>query len=332
MTFLDIPDDLILNKTDDKTEYGFGLTVFAKGDKLRFQIGDESTSWIGFGDGFLKRIRFGMLNRCFLAKHLQKEIEIKNILDSGRGFLERESYLKAIECFDEVIYYDKNYGEALLLKSRALFGQRHFVKALRYYKKAIRADANLKDIDYHKLLLKKSSKERDGFPKIKLQIFTGDEYFSRRNYQMAIENYNRALENPSAFKSKILYKLLNKKATALFHLSRFDEALECFKRSLDLRSNAYAQYMCGFCEHSLGLPLDEGFKRPLDITKSQKLCQALILNESKFHADAIICIDDLLEGHFACDKIHFIALSCKISAMESLGMDVQREIDLLERL
>ncbi|MBQ6099385.1 MAG: hypothetical protein IJL02_05925 [Methanobrevibacter sp.] len=332
MTLLDIPDEFVLKRLDGEIRYDFGLAVFSADDKLRFQLDGVTTSWMGADDDFIKRIRFDNLNRCLRHDHLLKEIEIKNTLDEAVGYLEGEKYSKAITLFDKVIYYDENYGPALLFKSHALFGQGHFIKAFRYYKRAIKADGNLKDIDYHKLLLKKSSEERDSFPKIKLQIFTGDEHFAHGNYLKAIESYDNALANPSKFKSKILYKLLNKKATALFKLKMFDEALKCFEKSIEVRKNDYAIYMKGFCRYSLGLDMDDEFKGPLEITKSQHLYRALILNESRLYGDAIKCVDDLLANHFAADKIYFIALSCKISAMQSLGIDAGREKYLLERL
>lgn len=332
MTLLGIPDDFIAKKTGDETIYSFNLTVFSNEDKVRFKIDDESTSWMDLNDGFIKRISFENLNPCFMHDHIMKEIKIRNILGQGELYLGHEKYQRAIECFDEVIWYDESYGEALLLKSRALFYQKHFVKALRYYKKTVKADAHLKDIEYHKLLLKKSSDERDSFPKIKRHIYTGDELFSRGKYAEAIEHYDRALGDPSKFKSKILYKIFNKKATALFRLNMFEDSLEFFEKSLEVQNNDYAQFMCGFSRHALGLNLNDGFSMPLKITKSQQLYRALIFNEEKLYDDAIKCIDDLLSNHFTRDKIYFIALSCKISSMESLGIYAQDEKDLLERL
>lgn len=332
MTLLNIPQSHITSQSDDKITYDFDLTVFTLDDKVRFAVGGVSTSWMDSNDGFIRRIHFENLNRCFLSNHLRKEIEIKNVLDEGIRYLEAEKYPKAIERFDEAIFYDDKYAEALLLKSHALFGQGHFIKALRYYKRTLKANAYLKDIDYHKLLLARSSEERDNFPKIKLFIYTGDEHFARGDFKKAVESYDKALANPSKFKSKILFKLLNKKGTALFKLQKFDEALECFKNSLVVKWNDYACFMCGFSSYSLGLPLDDSFSGSLKITKDQLLYRALILNEVKRHDDAIRCVDDLLSVHFAADKIYFIALSCKISAMESLCMDVSSEKYLLSML
>ena len=118
-----------------------------------------------------------------------------------------------------MLFYDPEYGEALSNKSYALYGQNHFVKSLRYYKRAVEADESLKNMEYHKLLLGKSNEERQHFPKLKLNIYAGDEHFASGEYQKAVDSYNRALMNPSKFKDKILSKLLNKKATTLFFLT-----------------------------------------------------------------------------------------------------------------
>lgn len=332
MNLLNIPDYHISSIDEEKITYDFNLTVFTLHDKVRFDIDGTATSWMGIDDGFVERIRFENLNRCFLSNHLAKEIEIKNILDEGIMHLKSERYPKAIECFDEAILYDEGYGEALLLKSHSLFGQKHFVKALRHYKKAINTDGKLKDIEYHKMLLEKANEERSSFPKIKSHIYAGDEHFASGDYAMAIESYDKALANPSKFKSRILHKLLNKKATALFEMESFSEALDCFESSLQVQKSDYAVFMRGRCRHKMNLTLDDSFIRDLRITKPQKLCKAMILIDVKMYEDAIKCIDDLLSSHFAPDDLYFKALSSKISAMQSLDMDVGDEIALLEKV
>ena len=330
MNLLNIPESRITSESKDCITYDFNLCVFERDDKVRFEINGIATSWMDSDDDFITRIQFENLNRRFLAQHLTKEIEIRNILDEGIGYLEGERYRKAIGCFDEAIYYDESYAEALLLKSRALFGQRHFIKSLRFYNRAIKANPYLKDMEYHKSLVEKSKDERNSLPKIKFHIFIGDEHFSRGDFAKAIESYDRALACPSKFKEKILHKLLSKKGTAFFNLNKFGNALVCFKKSLNARKNDYAYFMKGYCEYNLGMALDDSFLRPLDISKYQRLCRALILNEVKMYGDAIKCIDELLSCHFTEDKLYFIALTCKLSAMQSLGMDVADQKDLID--
>ena len=198
-----IPDEVICETHDNK---------------VRFTIGSISTDWMAEDDSFVERIDKANLNKAFPARHLAKEIEIKNTLDEGIAFLQSGKYLRAIENFDEVLFYDPEYGEALLNKSHALCGQKHFVKALRHYKHAVKCGDGLKDNDYHKSLLRQANEERDNFPKLKLNIYAGDEHFAKGEYEDAVDSYNLALKNPSKFKEKILSKLLNKKATALLKM------------------------------------------------------------------------------------------------------------------
>lgn len=281
------------------------LSFEVRDNQVKFSMGDLSTNWMSRDDSFIKRIDEANLNQKCIIKHLLKEIEIKNILDDGIRFLNLKKYSKAIESFDEVLFYDPEYGDALLNKSYALYGQKHFVKSFRHYKRAVKADINLKDIEYHKLLLAKSNDERDHFPKLKLNIYAGDEYFSKGEYKKAVDSYNRALKNPSKFKDKILSKLLNKKATALLKLNDFEEALGCFKESLKVDSNDYAIYGKGFCEYELRIDVDDDFKTRLNITKRQMLRQVSILNELGYLEQSLKICDFLVENHFKEDDLYF---------------------------
>lgn len=303
MTFLDIPD----------------FTCECMGDKVRFQIGDISTNWISKDDSFTKRVDKSNLNKAFLKEHMLKEIEIKNMLDEGITLLKAEKYQKAILKFDDVLFYDEMYGEALLNKSFSLFGQKHFVKSLRHYKKAIKADASLKDVEYHKLLLKKANEERDNFPKLKQNIYVGDEFFAKGEFLKALDSYNRALANPSKFKDKIFSKLLNKKGKTLVKLNEYDEALRCFEESSD---NDYACFGRGYCEYKLGLKISPDFKGILHIDKKDMLTQALILNELNYFDESLVICDYLMENHFKVDEFYLKILDAKKFVLKSLGNDL----------
>ena len=283
MTFLDIPD----------------FTCECMGDNVRFQIGDISTNWISKDDSFTKRVDKSNLNKAFLKEHMLKEIEIKNLLDEGITL--------------------EMYGEALLNKSFSLFGQKHFVKSLRHYKKAIKADASLKDVEYHKLLLKKANEERDNFPKLKQNIYVGDEFFAKGEFSKALDSYNRALANPSKFKDKILSKLLNKKGKTLVKLNEYDEALRCFEESSD---NDYACFGRGYCEYKLGLKISSDFKGILHIDKKDMLAQTLILNELNYFDESLVICDYLMENHFKVDEFYLKILDAKKFALKSLGNDL----------
>lgn len=312
MTYLDIPD----------------FTCELRDGKVRFQMGNLSTNWMAEDDSFIKRIDESELNKAFLKQHILKEIEIKNTLDEGMAFLKVNKYAKAILKFDEVLFYDSSCCEALLNKSYALFGQKHFVKALRYYRKTINIDDNFKDDDYYKLLLKESNDEISNFPKIKLNIYVGDEYFAKNEFEKAIESYNRAIINPSKFKESIINKLLNKKGNALLKLNKYDEALDCFKQS----NNDYAYFGQGYCEFKLALEINDNFKSILKIDKRCMLKQVLILNDSNYFTESLLICDYLLDNHFNVDEFYLKLLNAKKFALKNLDKDLTEINNIFEKI
>ena len=271
---------------------------------VRFSVEGTSTNWMASDDLFIKRIDEDNLNRDLLVEHLKKEIQIKNLLDEAISLFKTQKFAKAIEMLDEVLFYDPEYGEALLFKSYCLRGQGHFVKALRHYKRAVKSDESLRDNEYHMAITRQANEERSNFPKLKLNIYAGDEHFARGEFEMAIESYDRALEDSSKFKQKILSKLLNKKATACIKLNDYGDACECFGKSLEVDGNDYAIFGKGVCEYELDLDIDSGFRRCLKISKRQMLQQALILNDMGYHEESSRIANYLRKNHFKNDDIY----------------------------
>lgn len=271
---------------------------------VRFSVEGTSTNWMASDDLFIKRIDEDNLNRDLLVEHLKKEIQMKNLLDEAISIFKTQKFAKAIEMLDEVLFYDPEYGEALLFKSYCLRGQGHFVKALRHYKRAVKSDEFLRDNEYHMAITRQANEERSNFPKLKLNIYAGDEHFARGEFEMAIESYDRALEDSSKFKQKILSKLLNKKATACIKLNDYGDACECFGKSLEVDGNDYAIFGKGVCEYELDLDIDSGFRRCLRISKRQMLQQALILNDMGYHEESSRIADYLRKNHFKNDDIY----------------------------
>ena len=292
------------------------VTVAKSGDLIRIEFGDLRTNWISADDPFIERIRPGRLNRYFLCKHLAREIEMKNVLDNAANLFDLKSYAKAISELDRVIYYDGGYSEAIILKSHALYFQGHFVKALRFYKKS-----HVEDRDYYRLLLEKSSRERDSFPKIKKNIYAGDEAAAKGDYEGAIGFYDRALENPSKFKDKILFKLLNKKALSLTKLNRFDEALSSFDASLRVHENDFAHFGKAYSQYSLGMDCISNLKRAKNIDKKCLIIKANILNEFGLYEDALDAFNVFLNNHFTIDRDFKSAIEGKAASMDNLGLD-----------
>ena len=311
MIDLDIPEDLEFE---------------VKNGRIRFAVEGLSTGWMNTDDSFVKRIDTDSLNPIFLRDHLKKEIRIKNTLDEGVRLLNSEKYPNAVKDFDEVLFYDPEYGEALLYKSYALRGQKHFVKALRHYRRAVKCDDCLKDAEYYRSLLKEANNERDNFPKIKLNIYAGDEYFAAGEFQKAAESYGHALANPSKFKERILSRLLNKKATALLELEDFENSLKCFEKSFEVDGNDYSSFGRGLCEFNLGLDVNDEFKGYLDISKGQMLRQVMILNEVGEYEGSLKINDVLFENHYRVDEFYLKLIAARRFSLDRLGEDLS-EID-----
>ena len=164
---------------------------------------------------------------------------------------------------------------------------------------------HLKTLNITRSYLKEANNERDNFPKLKLNIYVGDESFSKGEYEKAVASYDRALMNPSKFKDKILSKLLNKKATALLKLNDFENAYSCFKNSFEVGPNDYAVFGMGCCEYKLNMDVNAKFKGLLDISKRQMLRQILILNDLGYFRESLEICDFLSERHFRADELYF---------------------------
>lgn len=307
------------------------LEIDEKDNHVKIAIGDVSTKWICRDDLFIERICDENINPFYRTLHLTREIEVKNILDRGIELLNLQKYGKAIECFDEVIFFDENYADALFNKSHALFNQGHFVKSLRFYKKAIKSGYP-KDIEYHKLLLKKSSEERDNFPKIKKNIYAGDESAAKGEFERALDFYDKALINPSKFKSKIIYKLLNKKGLVLVRLNRIDEALASFEASNQALDNGLAYFGIGYCRHALGEDCADSLKKAEGIDKKYLLKKAMIFNDIKLYDDALDAFNLFLHNHFRLDSRFKSAIEGKMTALDNLDLESTFERKILLQL
>lgn len=298
------------------------VKVYRNDGRIRLEVEDAITGWMEMDDSFIGRIDESNLNPDLIESHLMKEIQIKNLLDEATSFLDSEKFAKAVECFDGVLFYDPEYGEALIGKSHALFGQRHYVKALRYYRCAVSTSDDMEDVEYRRMLLAKSGEERDSFPKLKSQIYAGDECFAMGDYENALKSYEKALANPSKLKEKILFKLYNKKAKTHLILNDFESALICFNESLNQLNNDFAWYGKGVCEYELDFPgAGESLKNAVNLSKDQLLEKGLIQNELGLYHEALETFDFILQDHFKADDMLVTASNGRMLALRELGMD-----------
>lgn len=307
------------------------LEICKRNDMIRLAVGDVETGWISPDDTFVERISEDNINPFYRINHLTREIEIKNTLDKAVELLNAEKFSKSIAYLDEVLYYDDSYPEALINKSHALFGEGHFVKSLRFYKKAIKSGFP-QDIEYHRLLLRKSSEERDSFPKIKRNIYAGDEAVAKGEFERALEFYENALKNPSKFKNKILFKLLNKRGFVLIKLERFKEALATFDESIESHKNDVAIFARGYCKYELGWDCRDDLRMAIEIDKRQLFCKAMIFNKIEDYNDGLNAFNEFLNNHFRMDSSFKSAIEGKAVALENLNMDSAFERQILSQI
>ena len=313
MSFENIPEEVVIEINDDT---------------VKFEFGGMSTDWISKDDSFIQRIDNSRINRAFRLRHLTREFEVKNTLDKGIACLESGNSAEAIDRFDEVLFYDPLYFDALISKSHALFTQNHYVKSLRYYRKAIQSDDDFNDESYLNLLLKKSDEEISHFPEFKKNIYFGDEYFSKKEFQLAVESYDLALQIPSKFTSKILIK----KGNALVKLGRFDEALGCFDESLKIKEDDFAYFAKGLCEFNIDLNVNDRFREILFMDKKYMLKQILILNILDYFSESLEICDYMMENHFNVDELYLKLIDAKIVALNNLGEDSGEMNEILNNL
>lgn len=307
------------------------LEICKRNDRIRLAVGDVETGWISPDDTFVERISDDNINPFYRINHLTREIEIKNTLDKAVELLNAEKFSKSIAYLDEVLYYDDSYPEALINKSHALFGEGHFVKSLRFYKKAIKSGFP-QDIEYYRLLLRKSSEERDSFPKIKRNIYAGDEAVAKGEFERALEFYENALKNPSKFKNKILFKLLNKRGFVLIKLERFKEALATFDESIESHKNDVAIFARGYCKYELGWDCRDDLRMAIEIDKRQLFCKAMIFNKIEDYKDGLNAFNEFLNNHFRMDSSFKSAIEGKAVALENLNMDSSFERQILSQI
>lgn len=287
---------------------------------LKVSVGDMSTDFLDASDGFFKRIEKPNVNGDCPVRHISHEIGIKNLLDEAAALLDEGEYGRSIEVLDEVIFYDGDYAEALMVKSHALYAQKHFVKALRHYERAVNISQDLADEKYHENLLEKSAEERAKFSMMKRNIYAGDECFADGEYQKALINYKKSLLIPSQAREKILFKLYNKIATTHYKLNEFEDALMYFNGSLNALNNDYAWYGKGLCEYEMKVSgACESLENAVRITKRQMLKKGKILSELGCRSQALETFEFILENHFKQDEIYEEALKGRKIAYEEIS-------------
>ena len=172
-------------------------------------------------------------NKALLSK--PKDITALNAKAVALGLLKK--YDEALECCDKIIEIDPNDAAAYTSKGLALNGLKRYDEALECWKKAVEIDDNYVGIWSKKIHSLQDSRGYDDSNLIRILVIKlagkGMSYAFIKKYNEALECSNKALElDPNSSDN------LNNKAWALNGLKRYDEALECSNKALELDPNS----------------------------------------------------------------------------------------------
>jgi tetratricopeptide (TPR) repeat protein len=165
-------------------------------------------------------------NKALLSK--PKDITAMNAKAVALGLLEK--YDEALQCCNKIIEMDPNDTAAYTSKGLALNGLKRYDEALECWKKAVEIDDNYVDILSNKIHSLQDSRRYDDSKLIRILVMKlagkGVSYAFIKKYNEALECSNKALElDPNSSDN------LNNKSWALNGLKRYNEALECSNKA-----------------------------------------------------------------------------------------------------
>ena len=172
-------------------------------------------------------------NKALLSK--PTDITAMNAKAVALGLLEK--YDEVLECCNKIIEMDPNDAAAYTSKGLALNGLKRYDEALECWKRAVEIDDNYLDILSKKIHSLQDSRGYDDSNLIRILVMKltgkGMSYAFIKKYNEALECSNKALElDPNSSDN------LNNKAWALNGLKRYAEALECSNKALEIDPNS----------------------------------------------------------------------------------------------
>jgi tetratricopeptide (TPR) repeat protein len=179
-----------------------------------------------------------MIGSCNKALELEPNDVTALILKSlSLSFIKK--YDEALECCDKVIEIDPNDAAAYTSKGLALNGLKRYDEALECWKKAVDIDDNYVGVWSKKIYSLQDSKGYDDSNLIRILVIKlagkGMSYAFIKKYDEALECSNKALElNQGQYN----FSAFTNKAVALNGLKKYDEALECSNKALEIDPNS----------------------------------------------------------------------------------------------
>jgi tetratricopeptide (TPR) repeat protein len=193
-----------------------------------------------------------MIGSCNKALELEPNDVTALILKSlSLSFIKK--YDEALECCDKVIEIDPNDAAAYTSKGLALNGLKRYDEALECWKKAVDIDDNYVGVWSKKIYSLQDSKGYDASNLIRILVIKlagkGMSYAFIKKYDEALECSNKALElNQGQYN----FSAFTNKAVALNGLKKYDEALECSNKALEINpKNEWAWLVRGLVFNGL---------------------------------------------------------------------------------
>jgi tetratricopeptide (TPR) repeat protein len=193
-----------------------------------------------------------MIGSCNKALELEPNDVTALILKSlSLSFIKK--YDEALECCDKVIEIDPNDAAAYTSKGLALNGLKRYDEALECWKKAVDIDDNYVGVWSKKIYSLQDSKGYDDSNLIRILVIKlagkGMSYAFIKKYDEALECSNKALElNQGQYN----FSAFTNKAVALNGLKKYDEALECSNKALEINpKNEWAWLVRGLVFNGL---------------------------------------------------------------------------------
>ena len=234
-------------------------------DKVIEHIPNDANAHLNKGFACYKKLRFEEAEKCYNKaielfekkieeKPEEKELEkakkgiVKAFLNKGLVYYDQGKEDDALKCYEEAADRDSECVEAYYNRGFIYFTRKDkeensIEKAVENYEKALKNNSDLSKIYYIKPKLAKAYFNR------------GNSYLGKKNYDKAIDNYNKAIEYKCDF-AEAYFKMGYSYACK----QDYTEALKWFNKAVDLNPKEIQAWDCKGDMHHYKGELDNAIK------------------------------------------------------------------------
>jgi tetratricopeptide (TPR) repeat protein len=251
-------------------------------------------------------------------------------LERARHFLKSNQYKEAMKCLDRIIEINSNEitGEAYFLKGKCLEGLNKYDLAIQMYEKAIEKDHigahNLKanllaDLNESRLLYEKAFHLNKNPLKDEDFLCKGNSLYGLEKYEDAIDCYEKAIELASNYSAAYFNRANSHKS-----LGQFQKAIQSYDKAIELNPNDEASFFNrAICLQKLGKYEEAitSYNRVLELNPkdiSSLNNKGICLGNLGIHDTAIECYNKAIKLD-ACDEVNSTLFNNKGFSMHNLG-------------